>query len=86
MRSLYRWLILAIAIASMSGCCINCSKSRLTAAQTPVAIAGEQPVRVRPVRGGEVRRVLIPDGYLVAEPPPEDWQPAAVQRRTDPIR
>ena len=84
MRSLCRWLILATALASLHGCCLNPAAPLLCPAQTPVAVHGAQRLRVRPMRGGDPRCVRVPDGFLLAEPPPADWQAPAPAEKPAP--
>ena len=68
MRSLCPWLILTIGLGIESGCCPG---PRLDPQQTPVAVARDQRLVVRPLRGGKERRVTVPEGFVVVEPAPE---------------
>jgi len=72
MRSLYLWPAIVIVIVTASGCCPG---PRLESSQTPVAVAQDQRIVVRPLKGGESRRVTVPAGFVVVEPMPEDKQP-----------
>ena len=67
MRSLCRWLTVMSALACIAGCC---KSPALTESQTPVKVHGNQRLRVRPMAGGESRRVVVPDGFVVVDPPP----------------
>jgi hypothetical protein len=67
MRSLCRWLIMMSVLGCMIGCCKN---PELKESQTPVKIHGAQRLQVRPMAGGESRTVLVPDGFVVVDPPP----------------
>lgn len=72
MRSLCRWLIVVIVSACSAGCCPG---PKLSADQTPVIVAQDARVKVRPYKGGDARRVTVPAGMAIVEPPPADWQP-----------
>jgi hypothetical protein len=69
MRSLYLWLMIVTVICIGGGCC---KSPRLDPSQTPVAVAKDQRVEVRPLRGGESRRVTVPAGYVIVEPAPPE--------------
>ena len=73
MRSPCRWPILMIALACMTGFAVGCCPV-LTPGQTPVEVSRDQRMRVRPLRGGAERTVLVPAGYIVVDRPP-DLQP-----------
>jgi hypothetical protein len=59
----------------MTMCAAGCCPGRyLEANQTPVQLAKDQSVLVRPMNGGPSRRVVVPAGFVVIDRP-SDLEP-----------